>query len=138
MYEEGVAGFANHVRYEVGDGSKVLFWHDVWCGEQPLKNIFPKLFTIACMKDVWVAETMQVHNGCTHWHVLFTWPVEDWEVELVSRFFELLYSQKVRYGGEDKLCWIPSKTKSFEVKLYYQVLSNPISTVRASFPWKGI
>jgi hypothetical protein len=28
-------GFANHVRYDVGDGSKVLFWHDVWCGEQP-------------------------------------------------------------------------------------------------------
>jgi hypothetical protein len=57
---KGWAGFANHVRYEVGDGSKVLFWHDVWCGEQPLKNLFPELFTIACDKDVWVAETMQV------------------------------------------------------------------------------
>jgi hypothetical protein len=56
----------------------------------------------------------------------------------VSSFFELLYSQRVRHGGEDKLCWIPSKRKSFEVKSYYQVLSNPISNVRASFPWKGI
>jgi hypothetical protein len=25
----GRAGFADHVRYEVGDGLKVLFWHDV-------------------------------------------------------------------------------------------------------------
>jgi hypothetical protein len=46
------ADFANHVRYEVGDGSKVLFWHDVWCGEQLLKNLFLELFTIACAKDV--------------------------------------------------------------------------------------
>jgi hypothetical protein len=56
----------------------------------------------------------------------------------VSRFFELLYSQTVRPGGEDKICWIPSKRKSFEVKLYYQVLFNPISTVQAVFLWKGI
>jgi hypothetical protein len=31
-------------------------------------------------------------------------------VEVVSRFFEL-YSIKVRYEGEDKICWIPSRRK---------------------------
>jgi hypothetical protein len=36
------------VRYEVGDGFKVLFWHDVWCEELPLKILFLELFTIAC------------------------------------------------------------------------------------------
>jgi hypothetical protein len=81
---------------------------------------------------------MKVHNGSIHWHVLFTRPMHDSEVEVVSSFFELLYSQRVRHGGEDKLCWIPSKRKSFEVKSYYQVLSNHISNVHASFPWKGI
>jgi hypothetical protein len=58
MYKEGVAGFANHVRYKVGDGSKVLFWHDVWCGKQPLKALFSELFTIACGKDAWVSKNM--------------------------------------------------------------------------------
>jgi len=38
--------FADHVRYEVGDGSKELFWHDVRRGEQPLKVLFSELFTI--------------------------------------------------------------------------------------------
>jgi len=51
------------VRYKVGDGSKVLFWHDVWCGELPLKVLFPELFTIGCGKDVWVEENMQIQNG---------------------------------------------------------------------------
>jgi len=26
----GWDAFAAHVRYEVGDGSRILFWHDVW------------------------------------------------------------------------------------------------------------
>jgi hypothetical protein len=34
--------------------------------------------------------------------------VHDWELEEVSQFFELLYSQQIRHGGEDKICWIPS------------------------------
>jgi hypothetical protein len=45
-------GLAKYVRYEVVDGSSVLFWHDVCCGEQPLQVSFQKLFTIACGKDV--------------------------------------------------------------------------------------
>jgi hypothetical protein len=29
----GVVFFAAHVSFEVRDGSRVLFWHDVWCEE---------------------------------------------------------------------------------------------------------
>jgi len=28
--------------FEEGDGSKIRFWHDVWCGEQTLKIAIPK------------------------------------------------------------------------------------------------
>lgn len=45
------AGFSKIVRYEMGGGSKVRFWHDLRCGEQPLKFSFPELFIIACFKD---------------------------------------------------------------------------------------
>jgi hypothetical protein len=37
----------------LGDGTKVHFWHDVWCLDQPLKLSFLELFTIACCKDAW-------------------------------------------------------------------------------------
>ena len=37
----GWDGFVHHVHF------KVLFWQDVWCGELPLKVLFPELFTIA-------------------------------------------------------------------------------------------
>jgi hypothetical protein len=83
----GWDGFAHHVCYEV-DGSKVLFWHDVWCGELPLKVLFPELFTIACGKDAWVVENTQFQNGNIHWNVLFIPHVHNWQVDVVSRFFE--------------------------------------------------
>jgi hypothetical protein len=93
-----------------------------------LKFSFPELFTIAHGKDVRVADHMQSQNGNIDWNIFFTRPVHDWEVEAVSDFFKLLYSQTVRYGGEDKICWIRFKRKSFEVKSYYQVLSSPASS----------
>ena len=47
---------------------------------------------------------------------------------MVFVFFELLYSQRVRQGSEIKICWIPSKRKSFEVKAYYEVLFTSVSS----------
>jgi hypothetical protein len=131
----GWDAFAAHVRYEIGNGSKVLFWHDVWCGEIPLKNLFPELFLIARRKDAWVEEIMQRQNGTILWNIMFSRSVHDWEVEAVSRFFGMLYTLKVSSEGEDKLCWVPARKKSFEVKSYYKILSSPI---QSSFPWKSI
>jgi hypothetical protein len=65
----------------------------------------------------------------------FSHPVYDWEVEAVSRFFEMLYTLKIGSEGDDKMCWIPVQKKSFRVKSYYKVLSSPI---QSSFPWKSI
>jgi len=44
-----VGGFSRFIRFEVGDGSKIRFWLDVWCA----------LFSIACFKDASVANHVQ-------------------------------------------------------------------------------
>jgi hypothetical protein len=41
----------------------------------------------------------------------------------------------LRLGGEDKLCWVPSKRGLFEVKSFYNVLVPHDST---HFPWRSI
>jgi hypothetical protein len=41
--------FFRFVRYEVGDGSKIKFWHNLWCGDLHLKVTFSELFSIATM-----------------------------------------------------------------------------------------
>lgn len=42
----GGRGFSENIRFEVDWGNKVqfwAFWHDHWCGEEPLKVVFPML-----------------------------------------------------------------------------------------------
>jgi hypothetical protein len=35
--KKGWEKFSIHTRFEVGDGSKIRFWHDQWCGDVALK-----------------------------------------------------------------------------------------------------
>jgi len=46
---------------------------------------------------------MQFRNGNIRWNIIFTRLVYDGEVKVVYGFFEL-YSQRVRHGGENKIC----------------------------------
>lgn len=34
---EGWENFTKHFSFVVGDGSRILFWHDKWIGDVPLK-----------------------------------------------------------------------------------------------------
>ena len=37
---EGWETFAKHFSFVVGDGSCILFWHDKWIGDVPLKTLY--------------------------------------------------------------------------------------------------
>jgi hypothetical protein len=72
IYKEGVVNFSKFVRFEVGDGSQISFWHNVWCGEQALKIPYPNLFSIARCKGSCVADHLQFRNGRIQWNIIFT------------------------------------------------------------------
>jgi hypothetical protein len=55
--------FRNFVRFEVGNGSHISFWHDWWYGDRSLKQCFPTLFSIARNKDATVVDNLAIHNG---------------------------------------------------------------------------
>jgi hypothetical protein len=45
-----------------------------------------------------VGENIQVREGYIHWNVIFTRLVQDWEVDVVFSFLEMLYSFRVTQG----------------------------------------
>ena len=55
--------FKSLVNFEVKNGFRVLFWHDVWCGDQPLKDQFPDLFRMARFKDATMQQVVSWHGG---------------------------------------------------------------------------
>lgn len=47
--------FNMNTSVRVGDGSTSSFWHDRWCGLQPMKEIFSDLFVLAANPNVSVS-----------------------------------------------------------------------------------
>jgi hypothetical protein len=68
LIRRGWGVFLRYIRYEVGDRTKIRFWHHACCGDQPLKEAFPELFSIARCKEAWVVDNMLSSNGIIQWN----------------------------------------------------------------------
>lgn len=55
MKEAGM-GF---VRFAVGDGTRILLWHNKWCGAEALKVSFPSLCNLLINRNEVVAEWIE-------------------------------------------------------------------------------
>ncbi|XP_059650347.1 uncharacterized protein LOC132296126 [Cornus florida] len=132
---KGWDAFSPNVRFRVRDGSRVRFWEDLWCGNQPLCRTFPRLFSIAADRHATVANCYQLDNSRITWNVLFRRSFQDWELEDVSIFLDQLYRQEGIGRGYDNLTWIPSSHGRFEVRSLFLCMSNFASY---DFPWKTI
>jgi hypothetical protein len=60
---KGWSLFRSHTRFILGYGSRIRFWHDVWCAEMTLKEAFPVLYGVASDKDAPVAAHMASKSG---------------------------------------------------------------------------
>jgi hypothetical protein len=131
----GWQNFRRFIKYDVGEGSKIRFWDDVWCGDRALKEEFPGLFSIASLKEASIADNMEHSSNSIQWNIQFTRLIHDWEVGELASFYKCLYDCKLRGEGKDKLWWVPSRKGLFEVKSFYRMLSPRGS---GSFPWKSV
>jgi hypothetical protein len=62
---KGCETFSGFDRFEVGDGIRRKFWHDMWCRDTILKEAFPVLFGIARAKDASVEDNMEILGSFT-------------------------------------------------------------------------
>jgi len=42
--------FDGNIRWNIGIGNKINFWDDLWLGEIPLKDKYPRLYTNSILK----------------------------------------------------------------------------------------
>ena len=85
--------------FEEGNGSRVLFWKDKWCGSMALCDAFPNLFVVVAHKDVVIKEmwSLDERGGC--WNPHFLRPFNNWELEEVKNFRTFLSRTKVQPGA---------------------------------------
>ena len=65
----GWPNFRRHVKFVSGEGTKICFWDDVWCGDSALKEEFLGLFIIASFKEASFADNMKHSNGSIQWNI---------------------------------------------------------------------
>lgn len=57
------------VKNKLGKGDTIKFWADSWLGREPLKRLFPSLFSLCKVQEASIAEMgIWQHNGwCWNW-----------------------------------------------------------------------
>ena len=69
------------------------------------------------------------------WNVTFVRDFNDWEIEVVVEFFQLLTTKSPTNEGPDGLRWKLRKDGVFDSRSFYYAL---IDRPGWQFPWKGI
>ena len=124
--------------FVVGNGRRVKFWRDRWCGDEPLCVSFPSLFAFARSKKAWVAD-LWVHSSIGgEWNPSFSRPLNDWEFEMMECFLLGIQDKVVVDEREDDVFWVVRKSGSFSVKSFLSILEEVrVSPFPSSIVWNA-
>lgn len=73
--------FIRHLRLLVGNGNRTFFWKDVWLGDRPLKETFPRLFWASRNKQALVKDIF-CHPNLKPWLLDFRRDLRGFEVTI--------------------------------------------------------
>jgi hypothetical protein len=92
--------FRSHTNLILGNGSRIRFWDDVWCGEMPLNEAFPILYSIACDKNTLVAAHLVSESDSIQWDVSFIRVAQLWLPSSPCCIpLEWIVKGKISFGG---------------------------------------
>jgi hypothetical protein len=94
-----------------GMDSMLVFDMMFGCGAQTIKTSFLDLLSITRFKDVVVVDHLELSGAFHQWNINFLRAAHDWEMDHLISLFNLLYSVRVRWGGDDRL-WLDSFQES--------------------------
>ena len=71
-------------KFRVGNGTKVRFWTDFWCGPSALSHSFPSLFKVVDDKSITMVEAWNHLDDGGDWNLNCVRAFNDWEINLVA------------------------------------------------------
>ena len=132
----------DNAKFQIGDGNRVGFWKDLWCGEKALCRSYLTLFSLVVNKEVMVREVWD-NSGVGGWSPGFIRSFNDWELMEVENSLHAIQPMRVISNKEEKLILKGNKTDTYFVKLNrlvslplpFPVLSiwNPLVPLKVGF-----
>ncbi|KAL4324943.1 hypothetical protein GQ457_11G024950 [Hibiscus cannabinus] len=103
--------------WKVGHGERVLFWVDPLCVADPLKDLFPRLFSLALEPLAWVVDyARDGHFLHSEWLLLFRRDLCSFELRMLSELRSLVLPI-VLSDVEDSLVWKSDVSGAFSVRV---------------------
>ena len=121
-------------KFRVGNGTRVRFWTDFWCGPSTLCHSFPSLFEIVVDKFTIVAEAWNHLDGRDGWNLNCVGAFNDWETDSVTNLCHVLQKERVS-TAPDRVIWKGVADATFTVRNAYNLL---VSRSISRFPVKNI
>jgi hypothetical protein len=118
----GINWFSQNVSKKVGNGAQTNFWVDRWIGEIPLKDRFPRLFSISRQKEATVAEIWDPGSADFKWRLLWRRRLFVWEENVVEELKGVL-NEAIVSAEVDCWSWRPDKNNIFTVSSTYKLIT---------------
>ena len=90
--------------FTIGNGTKIRFWTNLWCGSTVLSQRFPHLHVMAAHRNAMVEEMWDHNVGQGGWDLRFMRDFNDWELDMVGNFLHVLRGYKPTLE-EDSVYW---------------------------------
>jgi hypothetical protein len=136
--------FLRSIMKKVGSGRSTKFWTDIWVGDQALKVLFPRLFSISNQQEESVFNMGSLLENQWRWDLQWRRPFFDWE-EILRRQLEETIEVFHPLEHEDYWQWRGNGDDGFTVKSCYDrlcvdstvgVAADPLSDFVFSNVWK--
>ena len=129
------------IRRKVGNGEDTLFWQDIWIGDKPLKNMFPRIFRLS-PNQLGTISAMGFWDGAEwKWTIGWKRPLRPQDTREEQELLKLLQQVSLSPLDNDLLIWAPCKNGNFSVNSVVMELSKQNSQrTNKSFKglWKGL
>ena len=105
----------------VGDGSRILFWHDRWVRDISLKMLYPQLYACSNDKEACISDVLCHREGGNDrfWNLRFYRDSHERELEAAFSFLDFIQAQIPRGVGCDSSHWCLNGNGKFDIRSYY-------------------
>ncbi|KAL4285455.1 hypothetical protein GQ457_16G030360 [Hibiscus cannabinus] len=130
----------SNLKIQLGDGSLINFWHDIWLCDVPLRIKFPRIFAICTNKTGVIADFGRKEAGGWVWNIPLRRPLFDREIEIWNCFLRLLHGRRSSSFDHDWISWEGSSDGIFSVKALVHKFnfSMPPCGDRKLLVWRGV
>jgi len=121
--------FFKNLEVQLGEGSKILFWKDLWLLDKPLVVVFPELFTISAQKKEMISNMGWCEGMAWRWTLSWRRALTTEEQQKLVKLQDLLVNHHPIRNEKDRAQWGMNGKSSVKDLL---VKANKISKERAA------